>query len=171
MVQLNEKYLPLGQVNDVINHFGIDRFVGIGVGLGANVLIRHVLKYPQRVYSLMIINAGCNAPGWIEWGYQKINISQLRQHGMTQSVINYLLWHHFGHGYKKSQNGFYKHMNMLEPYFKKLHPSNLAKLTEKYIWRSAIDLDTCGTIKVPVLNVSGSYCPFKNEAKGVFRKP
>ena len=32
------------QVNDVINHFGIDRFVGIGVGLGANVLIRHVLK-------------------------------------------------------------------------------------------------------------------------------
>ncbi len=34
------------QVNEVINHFGIVRYIGIGVGLGGNVLIRHSLQYP-----------------------------------------------------------------------------------------------------------------------------
>ena len=56
------------QVNDVINHFAVVRYIGIGVGMGANILIRHALKYPERVDSLMVINGGCTAPGWIEWG-------------------------------------------------------------------------------------------------------
>ena len=34
------------QVNEIINHFGVVRYVGVGVGLGANVLIRHGLLYP-----------------------------------------------------------------------------------------------------------------------------
>ena len=158
------------QVNDVINHFGIERFVGIGVGLGANVLIRYVLKYPQRVYSLMIINAGCNASGWIEWGYQKRNISQLRLHGMTESVMFYLLLFHFGRrtSFSSDRSNIYqiksKSKYEIKEYIEKLHASNLAKLTEKYNQRTAIDLDTCGTINVPVLNVVGSYSHFVYEA-------
>merc|ERR1712029_50578 len=55
-------------VQNVINHFAVVRYIGIGVGMGANILIRHALKYPERVDSLMVINGGCTAPGWIEWG-------------------------------------------------------------------------------------------------------
>jgi hypothetical protein len=36
------------QVNEIINHFGIDKYVGLGVGLGGNVLIRHALLYPGQ---------------------------------------------------------------------------------------------------------------------------
>ena len=68
----------------MINHFALVRYVGLGVGLGSNVLIRHALKYPERVDSLMVVNASVAAPGWIEWGYQKRNIGHLRQHGVTQ---------------------------------------------------------------------------------------
>ena len=32
------------KVNEVINHLAIVRYVGIGVGLGGNVLIRHSLQ-------------------------------------------------------------------------------------------------------------------------------
>ena len=33
-------------MNEIINHFGIVKYVGFGVGLGGNVLIRHALLYP-----------------------------------------------------------------------------------------------------------------------------
>ena len=72
------------QLNEVINHFSVVRYVGLGVGLGGNVMIRHALKYPERVDSLVLVNTLCTAPGWIEWGYQKRNVAQLRQHGVSQ---------------------------------------------------------------------------------------
>ena len=56
------------QVNEVINHFAIVKYIGLGVGLGANVLMRHALRYPERVDSLSLVNASVSAPGWIEWG-------------------------------------------------------------------------------------------------------
>ena len=40
------------QVNEIINHFGVVRYVGVGVGLGANVLIRHALLYPGVLLDL-----------------------------------------------------------------------------------------------------------------------
>lgn len=127
------------QVNDVINHFACVRYIGIGVGLGANVLIRHANKYPERVDSLMLINGGCSAPGWIEWGYQKRNVSHLRNHGVTQAVLDYLMWHHFGTSPEERAHDLtsvYRH------YFNNdVQPKNLAKLAEQYIWRLAIPID------------------------------
>ncbi len=79
-----------------MNHFSVVKYVGIGVGLGANVLLRHALKYPERVDSLMVVNATSSAGGWIEWAYQKRNVGHLKRNGVTQAVLDYLLWHHFG---------------------------------------------------------------------------
>ncbi len=75
------------QVKDVIDHFAVVRYIGLGVGLGANVLLRHALKYPERVHSLVLVNATCQAGGWIEWAYQKRNVNHLRQHGVTQVLL------------------------------------------------------------------------------------
>ena len=72
------------QVSEVLNHFSVVRYIGIGVGLGGNVLLRHALQYPERVDSMMLVNTPSSAPGWTEWAYQKRNISHLRQHGVTQ---------------------------------------------------------------------------------------
>ena len=127
------------KVNDVINHFAIVRYIGIGIGLGANVIVRHALKYPERVDSLMLINSLVTAPGWIEWGYQKRNVNHLRQHGITQPVLDYLMWHHFGNG---AHVGAHDLINVFRHYFNHdVQASNLAKLTEQYIWRNAIDLE------------------------------
>jgi len=58
------------QVQEVLNHFSLVRYIGIGIGLGANVLVRHALQYPERVDSLMVANACSGKAGWVEWGYQ-----------------------------------------------------------------------------------------------------
>ena len=44
------------QVQEVLNHFKIVKYIGIGVGLGANVLTRHALSYPERVECMMLVN-------------------------------------------------------------------------------------------------------------------
>ncbi|TRY62533.1 hypothetical protein TCAL_06292 [Tigriopus californicus] len=158
------------QVNDVINHFAIVKYIGWGVGMGANVLIRHALKYPERVDSLALVNSLITAPGWIEWGYQKRNVNHLRQHGVTQSVLDYLLWHHFGYAPDERAHDL---VNMYKHYFSQdLTAANLAKLSEQYIWRTAIDIDRehnmdqkgdTKTLKIPVLNLVGAYSPFVEE--------
>ena len=84
------------QVQEVINHFKIVKYIGLGVGLGANLLTRHALAYPERVECLMLVNTVITKAGWVEWGYQKRNISHLRTTGITQTVQEYLLWHHLG---------------------------------------------------------------------------
>ena len=97
------------------------------------------MKYPERVDSLMLINSLCTAPGWIEWGYQKRNVNHLRQHGITQPVLDYLMWHHFGSSPEERAHDL---INVFRHYFNHdVQATNLAKLTEQYIWRTAIDLE------------------------------
>ena len=66
------------------------------MGLGANVLTRHSLAYPERVEAMMLVNTCTTKAGWVEWGCQKRNISHMRTTGITQTVLDYLLWHHLG---------------------------------------------------------------------------
>jgi hypothetical protein len=40
----------------VLNHFNIVRYIGIGVGLGANVLVRHALGRPNLIIFFILIN-------------------------------------------------------------------------------------------------------------------
>ena len=84
------------QVQEVLNHFKIVKYNGIGVGMGANILTRHGLAYPERVDCMMLINTWTSKAGWVEWGYQKRNINHMRTQGITQTVLDYLLWHHLG---------------------------------------------------------------------------
>lgn len=84
------------QMSYVLTHFGIKQFIGFGVGAGANILARYSLSYPERVSALCLINCVSTQAGWIEWGYQKLNARHLRSKGMTQGVLEYLMWHHFG---------------------------------------------------------------------------
>jgi pimeloyl-ACP methyl ester carboxylesterase len=146
------------QVQQVLNHFNIVKYIGVGVGLGANVLIRHALAYPERVDCMMLINASTTKSGWMEWGYQKRNVSHLRTSGVTQAVLDYLLWHHLGRDYAERAHDL---INVYTHYFNgHLQPTNLAKLVEQYIWRSDIVLDRMGaTLEMPVLNLVGIHSP------------
>lgn len=80
----------------IFGHFGIKSVIGFGVGAGANILARFALAHPEKVNALCLINCVSTQAGWIEWGYQKLNVRHLRSQGMTQGVLDYLMWHHFG---------------------------------------------------------------------------
>ena len=37
------------QLNDIMLHFNIKSFIGLGVGVGANILVRFALTHPEKV--------------------------------------------------------------------------------------------------------------------------
>lgn len=80
----------------VLSHFGLKTVIGFGVGAGANVLARFALSHSEKVGALCLINCSSTTSGWMEWGYQSFNARYLRTKGMTQGVVDYLMWHHFG---------------------------------------------------------------------------
>lgn len=84
------------QVQSVVDHFKLRRFIGMGSGAGANVLTRFALSHPGNVQGLILVNPTAGVAGWTEWGYQKLNARFLRKQGIGQFSFDYLLWHYFG---------------------------------------------------------------------------
>ncbi|XP_037300021.1 protein NDRG3 isoform X3 [Manduca sexta] len=146
------------QLNYVMGHFGLKSFIGFGVGAGANILARFALVHPRKVDVLALINCTSGQAGWIEWAYQKMNTRSLRSRGMTQGVLDYLMWHHFGRFPEERNHDL---TQMYRTYFtRNVNPTNLSLFIEAYVRRSDLGITRdADTIKVPVLNITGAMSP------------
>ncbi|XP_049785648.1 protein NDRG3 isoform X3 [Schistocerca cancellata] len=154
------------QLNFVMSHFGLKSFIGFGVGAGANVLCRFALNHPEKVEALCLVNCVSTQAGWIEWGYQKLNARHLRSKGMTQGVLDYLMWHHFGRGTEERNHDL---TQVYRSYFEhRVNPVNLALFIDSYIRRTDLnivrELDPARkketrTLSMPVMNITGALSP------------
>ncbi|KAL0851696.1 hypothetical protein ABMA28_000023 [Loxostege sticticalis] len=150
------------QINYVLGHFGIKSFIGFGVGAGANILARFALAHPQKVDALALINCTASQAGWIEWAYQKMNSRSLRARGMTQGVLDYLMWHHFGRFPEERNHDL---AQMYRMYFtRNVNPTNLSLLIDAYVRRSDLGIGRAGdTLRAPVLNITGALSPHQED--------
>ncbi|XP_053692948.1 protein NDRG3 isoform X1 [Sabethes cyaneus] len=149
----------------VMSHFNLKSIIGFGVGAGANILARFALSNPDKVGALCLINCSSTAAGWIEWGYQLLNSRNLRTKGMTQGVLDYLMWHHFG------RNPEERNLDLVQLYKsnfeRSINPVNLAMLIDSYIKRTDLNIartpsgspQTAASLKMPVLNITGALSP------------
>ncbi|XP_012064051.1 PREDICTED: protein NDRG3 [Atta cephalotes] len=150
----------------VLGHFGIKSVIGFGVGAGGNILARFALAHPEKVNALCLINCVSTQAGWIEWGYQKLNVRHLRSQGMTQGVLDYLMWHHFGRGTEERNHDL---VQVYKNYFeRRVNPTNLALFIDSYVRRTDLnitrELDPTRkkeglTLSVPVMNITGALSP------------
>ncbi|XP_073973018.1 misexpression suppressor of KSR 2 isoform X6 [Rhodnius prolixus] len=153
------------QLNFVLSHFGLRTVIGLGVGAGGNVLARFALGHPDKVEALCLINVVSTQAGWIEWGYQKLNARYLKSKGMTQGVLDYLMWHHFGRGTEERNHDL---VQVYRSYFERcVQPGNLARFIDSYIRRTDLNMTRCTdanrkeglTLAMPVMNITGSLSP------------
>ena len=122
----------------VLSHFGLKSVVGFGIGAGANVLTRFAIAHPEKVGALCLVNCCSTAAGWIEWGYQTFNARYLRTKGMTQSVVDYLMWHHFGRNWEERNHDL---VQMYKAQFEKsVNPINLGMWIYSYIHRTDMNI-------------------------------
>lgn len=145
------------QIDFVLGHFGVRSFIGFGVGAGANILARYAINNPQKVDALALINCTSTPAGWTEWLYQKINTRQLRSSGMTQGALDYLMWHHFGRSTEERNHDL---SHVYKECFSHVNSVNLSMFIDSYLRRMDLDIAReTKTIKVPVLNITGSLSP------------
>jgi Ndr family len=110
-----------------MSHFGLKTIIGFGIGAGANILVRFGLANPDKVGALCLVNCSSTQAGWIEWGYQSMNTRNLRSKGMTQGVLDYLMWHHFGRSPEERNLDL---VSMYKSYFERsINPINLVNIS------------------------------------------
>uniref|UniRef100_A0A0M3HX41 N-myc downstream regulated n=2 Tax=Ascaris TaxID=6251 RepID=A0A0M3HX41_ASCLU len=156
-------------VETCVEHFEIKSFIGFGVGAGANVMLRYALQNGAKLDALVLVNCVATTAGWIEWGYQKVNMNYLRTHGMTSFTVDYLLWHHFGKHIEQYNQDIVRQYRV---YFQHLpNPANLAAFIDCYLNRTPLMFSRDGSagpsLKVPVLQIVGSGSAFINDSVDV----
>ncbi|KAK3085407.1 hypothetical protein FSP39_002869 [Pinctada imbricata] len=125
-------------VQCIVEHYGIKRFIGFGVGAGANILGRYALLHPNVVDSLVLVNPNATKAGWVEWGYQKMNSWYLWRGNMTSFTEDYLLWHWFG---RKTQWENYDLVTVYREYIKSINTHNLSLFIESYLKRTDLGIE------------------------------
>lgn len=160
-------------VEYVCHNYGIPHFVGLGVGLGANILVRLALRRPKLVDGMVLINCTSSSSGWLEWAYHKMNMKNLRKSPVVpESVVEYLVWYHLGSlGGDRSIDSVSLASILKQHFIAEVNPVNLALLIQAYVTRTDIklarDLAANGktmlgsnrTLKMPVLNMVGDHSP------------
>uniref|UniRef100_A0A915EIP4 Uncharacterized protein n=1 Tax=Ditylenchus dipsaci TaxID=166011 RepID=A0A915EIP4_9BILA len=160
-------------VASVVDHYGFKSFVGFGVGAGANVMIRYALNHQKKLDALILVNACITRTGWIEWGYQKVNIAYLQNKGMTSFTVDYLMWHHFGKNIEQCNPDI---VRQYRTYFQNHpNPRNLAVYMETFLNRNDVVLrDSSSTspylMNIPVLQLVGSRSAFVEDTVEVNTK-
>ncbi|PIO31805.1 hypothetical protein AB205_0204680, partial [Aquarana catesbeiana] len=61
-----------GMLPSVLQHFGFQSIIGIGVGAGSYVLAKFALIFPELVEGLVLLNIDPNGKGWIDWAASKL---------------------------------------------------------------------------------------------------
>nr|CAD2172946.1 unnamed protein product [Meloidogyne enterolobii] len=147
-------------VDDVVSHFGLKSFIGLGSGAGTNVLMRYATKHPSIVDALVLINPISQKAGWIEWFYQKLNLNNLRNGKMSQFTVDYFMWHFFGRRIEDCNQDSLKLYKSYFYYHQK--PWNLALFVESFLNRDEINL--LNLSKIPTLVIVGNNSAFIDES-------
>ena len=99
----------------VLAHYRVTSCVGLGAGLGANVLLRLGIQNNKILDGVILLNATAQTKGWTEWLYHKrinqVKISTIliityvknfmkamskESDELPDCVVDFLMWHHFG---------------------------------------------------------------------------
>lgn len=84
---------------------------------------------------------------------------------MTQGVVDYLMWHHFGRNPEERNHDL---SQLYKSHFERsVNPTNLAMLINTYIHRTDLQIartpsgtpQAIATLKMPVINITGSLSP------------
>ncbi|KAK4485900.1 hypothetical protein RD792_008551, partial [Penstemon davidsonii] len=83
------------QVSEILDYFGLEAVMCLGVTAGAYILTLFAIKYSQRVMGLVLFSPLCKAPSWTEWLCNKMMSNLLYTCGMCGLVKELLLMRYF----------------------------------------------------------------------------
>ncbi|ERN20367.1 hypothetical protein AMTRI_Chr03g45950 [Amborella trichopoda] len=93
------------QVAEVLDFFGLNGVICLGVTAGAYILTLFAMKYRERVLGLILVSPLCKAPSWTEWFYNKVMSNLLYYYGMCGVLKEFLLQRYFSKEVRGSTQG------------------------------------------------------------------
>ncbi|XP_073525277.1 protein NDRG4-B-like isoform X2 [Phyllobates terribilis] len=143
-------------IPSVLQHFGFQTIIGIGVGAGSYVLAKFALIFPEMVEGLVLVNIDPNGKGWIDWAASKLS-------GLTSSLPDTVLSHLF------SQEELMNNTELVQNYRQQIsscvNQSNLQLFWNMYNSRRDLEMNRPGTVpnaitlRAPVMLVVGDNSP------------
>ncbi|XP_071973057.1 protein NDRG4 isoform X2 [Engystomops pustulosus] len=140
----------------VLQHFGFQTIIGIGVGAGSYVLAKFALIFPEMVEGLVLVNIDPNGKGWIDWAASKLS-------GLTSSLPDTVLSHLF------SQEELMNNTELVQNYRQQIsscvNQNNLQLFWNMYNSRRDLEMNRPGTVpnaktlRAPVMLVVGDNSP------------
>ncbi|KAM5125134.1 protein NDRG4-like, partial [Mantella aurantiaca] len=145
-----------GMLPSVLQHFGFQSIIGIGVGAGSYVLAKFALIFPEMVEGLVLLNIDPNGKGWIDWAASKLS-------GLTSSLTDTVLSHLF------SQEELMNNTELVQNYRQQIsscvNQNNLQLFWNMYNSRRDLEMNRPGsmpnakTLRAPVMLVVGDNSP------------
>eukprot|EP01137_Pigoraptor_chileana_P016325 Opistho-2@5766 len=121
-------------VMSVVTHFHIRKFVGFGVGAGANVLLRFGAAHPKMLHGLLLVSPAVNSVSWLDWMPTKLSTFNLYRWGLTLGNVNNLIDRYYGSSPRANELGEFRRSDIMNG----MKPTNVAKFVDAYAGRDAI---------------------------------
>ncbi|CAH8615261.1 unnamed protein product [Schistosoma margrebowiei] len=140
-ISFGSRYPNMDQLADMITsvlvHFGINYFLGFGMGAGSNILARYALRYPDQVLGLFLINPNASTHGYYQW-FRNVwsDLPALERGVLTDNLMSQLEAHWFGFGLVENADV----ANFYESLTRSLNPANLAGYIRSYVDRTPLPL-------------------------------
>lgn len=83
------------QVAEVLDYFGLDEVIGLGVTGGAYILSLFACKYADRALGLILVSPLAQSPSWTEWLHNQALVNLLYYCGMSGFVKEILFQRYF----------------------------------------------------------------------------
>lgn len=135
----------------VLEKFDVKACIAFGEGVGANIICRFAMQYPNKINGIVLVHCTSTTAGIIEYCKEKVMNLRLENDIMTDGAWEYLITHKFGASDKKERQGYIDELKAT------LNPRNLSKYLMAFTKRTDLS-STVGTKldTVDVLLVSGS---------------
>ncbi|CAF0744891.1 unnamed protein product [Adineta steineri] len=158
-------------VNDVFNHLEIKTAIGFGVGVGANILTRFALKYPSKMYGLILINGVSRGINYFEGFTLKWPTKDMPQTTWTDPLLTYLIWYHLGF---ETQTAHPDLVQSLRRHLEEnVNAKNVIKLLNSFLKRTPIIMERPNemnknanppiTLTCTIMHITGFTSPHKDD--------
>ena len=146
------------QIEEIRSKLGIERFIGLGVGAGCNVLTYYSMNYSHRLRGMILINGLSSGASWREWIFDKLLTGMGPQSQfLLDSLKGSLLTRYFPMRVSKETSEFF-----LDE-FEKIDSQSAIKYFRGFIRRQQFTEYQLSKIKTKTLILCGEWSRVKDE--------
>mmetsp|Transcript_30703 Transcript_30703/g.77029 ORF Transcript_30703/g.77029 Transcript_30703/m.77029 type:complete len:348 (-) Transcript_30703:71-1114(-) len=154
------------QVIEVCRTLRVSRVVGLGLGLGGNILLRAALLAPSLVSGLILVGPTAQSSGWAEWIYQGIGTYTLSWFGITTRVLDQLCARYLPDTALQEHPDRYAELRHT---IASKQPINLMKFIQANSHKTPIE-DQLSKVRCPSILFVGEYSYYGDDTLLVFSK-